>query len=54
MNILEGNFPELPSIRQAHAEGKAASEVSFPKVQERIIGIAQNITNKLMANEGVT
>lgn len=49
MNVLEPIFPELASIRQGHAEGRAASEVSFPKVQERAVAVAQAIVNALAA-----
>jgi chromosome partitioning protein len=49
MNVLEPVFPELASIRQAHAEGRAASEVPFPRVQEKVIDLAQEIVNRLMA-----
>lgn len=47
MNVLEPIFPELASIRQGHAEGRAASEVPFPKVQEKAIAVAQAIMNRL-------
>lgn len=47
MNVLEPVFPELASIRQGHAEGKAASEVAFPRVQEKAIAVAQAIMNQL-------
>jgi len=40
-------LPELASIRQGHAEGRAASEVPFPKVQERAVEVAQQIVNCL-------
>ena len=47
MNVLDPVFPELASIRQGHAEGKAASEVPFPGVQEKAIAVAQAIVNRL-------
>ncbi len=47
VNVLEPVFPELASIRQGHAEGRAASEVPFPKVQDRAIAVAQAIMNHL-------
>lgn len=47
MNVLDPVFPELASIRQGHAEGRAASEVPFPKVQERVMEVAQAIMNRL-------
>lgn len=49
MNVLEPVFPELASIRQGHAEGRAASEVPFPKVQERVVTLAQAIMDRLSA-----
>lgn len=49
VNVLEPAFPELASIRQAHAEGKAASEVSHPSVQERVVTVAQAIADRLNA-----
>ena len=49
MNVLEPIFPELASIRQGHAEGRAASEVPFPRVQEKAIAVAQAIMNRLSA-----
>lgn len=48
MNVLEPVFPELASIRQGHAEGRAASEVPFPKVQEKVIEVAQEVVDQLM------
>lgn len=48
MNVLEPIFPELASIRQGHAEGRAASEVPFPGVQEKATEVAQQIVNQLM------
>lgn len=47
MNVLAPIFPELASIRQSHAEGKAASEVPFPKVQARTLALAQDIADRL-------
>jgi chromosome partitioning protein len=47
VNVLDPIFPELASIRQGHAEGRAASEVPFPKVQEKAIAVAQAIMNRL-------
>lgn len=48
VNVLDQVFPELASIRQGHAEGRAASEVPFPKVQDRAVGVAQAIVDRLM------
>ncbi len=47
MNVLQPVFPELASIRQSHAEGRSASEVSFPKVQGRVVAFAQAILDRL-------
>lgn len=49
MSALDPVLPELASIRQGHAEGRAASEVSFPKVQEKAIEVAQCIVDQLMS-----
>lgn len=51
LNILTPIFPELASIRQGHAEGRAASEVPFPKVQDKVIEVAQAIVNQLTAQK---
>jgi chromosome partitioning protein len=48
MDVLKPVFPELASIRQGHAEGRAASEVPFPKVQEKAVEVAQAIVDQLM------
>jgi len=48
MNVIAPVFPELASIRQGHAEGRAASEVPFPKVKEKVIDVAQAIVDRLM------
>lgn len=48
VSVLGPVFPELASIRQGHAEGRAASEVPFPKVQEKVIEVAQQIVDQLM------
>lgn len=47
MNVLGPIFPELASIRQGHAEGRAASEVPFPGVQEKAVSVAQAIMDRL-------
>jgi chromosome partitioning protein len=49
INIFDPVFPELPSIRQGHNRGRAASEIPFPKVQERVTALAQAIADKLQA-----
>jgi len=47
INVLEPIFAELPSIRQAHSGGKAASEVSFPVIRERAMALAVAVATKL-------
>ena len=49
LTVLDPVLPELASIRQGHAEGRAASEVPFPKVQEKTIDVAQQIVDRLMS-----
>lgn len=49
LTALDSVLPELASIRQGHAEGRAASEVPFPKVQEKAIDVAQQIVDQLMS-----
>lgn len=49
VNALSPAFPELASIRQGHSEGRAGSEVPFPKVQEKVMAVAQGIVDELMA-----
>jgi chromosome partitioning protein len=44
-------LPELPSIRQGHNAGKAASEISFPAVQERAQALAIAISTLLQAKK---
>jgi len=53
MNVIAPVFPELASIRQGHAEGRAASEVPFPKVKEKVIDVAQEIVDRLMKTKEV-
>ena len=52
VTVLEQTFPELASIRHAHAEGKAASEVSFPNVQDKVIALAQVIADRITKQRG--
>ncbi len=47
MPVLENVMPERPSIRQAHNNGKAASEVSAKTVRKTVLLLAQEIANKL-------
>ena len=49
MSVLAPVFPELASIRQGHAEGRAASEVPFPGVQERVVALTQAVADRLTA-----
>ena len=49
INVLEPTFPELPSIRQGHNAGKAASEISFPVVQERVTALAVAVAQRVQA-----
>ena len=51
MSVLAAVFPELASIRQGHAEGRAASEVPFPGVQDRCTALAQAIMDRMPAHE---
>jgi chromosome partitioning protein len=47
VSVLEAIFPELPSIRQGHAEGRAASEVPFRSVQEKVGAVVQAVADRL-------
>jgi chromosome partitioning protein len=47
INVLEPMLPELPSIRQGHSGGKAASEVAFPAIRERSMALAVAVATKL-------
>jgi len=49
VNVLGPVFPEQPCIRQAHNEGRAASEVAFPSVQEKVIALVQAVADLLGA-----
>jgi chromosome partitioning protein len=51
VNVLGPVFPELPSIRQGHAEGRAASEVQFRTVQEKVGAVVQAIVDRLAVKE---
>lgn len=48
LTALNSVLPELASIRQGHAEGRAASEVPFPKVQQKAVDVAQQVVDHLM------
>lgn len=49
INVFEPVLPELPSIRQGHNSGKAASEISYPAVQERAVALAVAIATHIEA-----
>ena len=49
INVFEPVLQELPSIRQAHNGGKAASEISFPVVRERAISLALAVATQIQA-----
>lgn len=49
INVFEPVLQELPSIRQAHNGGKAASEISFPVVRERAIALALAVATQIQA-----
>lgn len=51
INVFEPVFPELPSIRQGHNAGKAASEISFPAVQERSVALAVAIAKHVQTQQ---
>lgn len=51
INVLDPVLAELPSIRQAHNGGKAASEVSFPVIRERAMALAIAVAQKVMGGE---
>jgi chromosome partitioning protein len=51
INVFGPVLPELPSIRQGHNTGKAASEISFPAVQERAQALAVAISTHLQAKK---
>jgi len=49
INVFDPILPELPSIRQGHNSGKAASEISYPAVQERAVTLAVAIATHIEA-----
>jgi len=51
INVFEPIFPDLPSIRQGHNDGKAASEISFPAVQEKVTALAVAIAAKAQGSK---
>lgn len=47
--VFDPIFPEMASIRQGHAEGRAASEVPFPRVQDKVMDLVQAVADRLQA-----
>jgi len=47
INVFEPILPELPSIRQGHNGGKAASEISFPVIRERAVALALAVATRV-------
>ena len=47
MTVLAPVFPEMPSIRLGHAEGRAATEIPFPGVVEKVTALMQEIAGRL-------
>jgi chromosome partitioning protein len=50
INVFEPVLPELPSIRQCHNGGKAASEISFPVIRERAMALAVAVAKQMEAS----
>ena len=48
-NVFEPVLPELPSIRQGHNGGKAASEISFPVVREKAVALAVAVSTQVQS-----
>ncbi len=51
INVFEPVLPELPSIRQGHNGGKAASEISFPVIRERAIALALAVATQVQGQK---
>ena len=49
INFFEPVLPELPSIRQGHNGGKAASEISFPVIREKAVALAVAVATQVQA-----
>jgi chromosome partitioning protein len=47
INVFDPVLPELPSIRQGHNGGKAASEISFPVIRERAAALALAVATQV-------
>jgi len=51
VSVLDPVLPELASIRQGHSEGRAASEVPYPRVQEKAAELVNAIAERLGAKD---
>jgi chromosome partitioning protein len=49
INVFEPVLPELPSIRQGHNGGKAASEISFPVIREKAVALAVAVATQVQS-----
>jgi chromosome partitioning protein len=49
INVFEPVLPELPSIRQGHNGGKAASEISFPVIREKAVALAVAVASQVQS-----
>ena len=49
INVFEPVLPELPSIRQGHNGGKAASEISFPAIREKAVALAVAVATQVQS-----
>jgi chromosome partitioning protein len=50
INVFEPVLPELPSIRQCHNGGQAASDISFPVIRERAMALAVAVAKQMEAS----
>jgi chromosome partitioning protein len=51
VNVFEPVLAELPSIRQGHNGGKAASEISFPAIRERAVALALAVADQVQQSK---
>jgi chromosome partitioning protein len=49
INVFEPILPELPSIRQGHNGGKAASEISFAVIREKAVALAVAVATQVQS-----
>jgi chromosome partitioning protein len=49
INVFKPVLPELPSIRQCHNGGKAASEISFPVIREKVVALAVAVATQVQS-----